>query len=364
MKQKLRKIVSKLKKKPDAVFLHFTGNVFGLGCSAFNEKAIERISKLKKRRKQKKGFIVLIPDKSWLQKFHIKYDGKFEPLLQQYWPGNLTAIFKDEQGVFPHLSPNGTIAFRVPTSQFLRDFIIEFDEPIISTSINISGESPLVDLAAIRNEKKGWFDYEILPPELEKSQSQVSTIIDVTGNEIKLLREGSIKFEDIELSYQKPQILFVCTGNICRSPMAEYLLKEKIKEYNLNFRVKSAGFLDSGVRISTNSYQVLKDYGIDALHHVSSAIDEKLIQNSWLILTMEEKHKDELLKIAPNAGGRVFTLSEYCGREFCVPNCNIEDPFNLEIYFYRETFKKIKERIEVLAEKLLEMERKSSVLKK
>ena len=355
---KLKKIIVKISKKPDSTFLHHTGNTFGLGCLAFSEPAIQRIFDLKKRQKQKKGFIVLLPDKSWLQKYNIEYKPKFERLLQQYWPGNFTVVFSDKKGFFSHLSAEKTVAIRVPTSLFLRDFILELNQPIISTSINFSGESEVNDLTKIRQEKRGWFDFEVFPSEIENFQSQISTIIDATGNEIKLLREGSIKFEDIELSYKKPQILFVCTGNICRSPMAEYLLKSKIKEYELHFRVKSAGFMNDGVRISTNSYQVLKDNGINALHHISTQINEKLIEDSWLVLTMEEKHKEELLRINPNITEKVFTLSEYCGKSFCLPNGNIDDPFNLEIYFYREAFKKIKERIDCLAEKLLEMEEK------
>ena len=58
-----------------SVFLHYTGNMFGVGCSTFDEKAIKRINDLKKRT-QKKGYIVLIPEVDWLERYGIKYQPK------------------------------------------------------------------------------------------------------------------------------------------------------------------------------------------------------------------------------------------------------------------------------------------------
>ncbi len=335
----------------DSIFLHHTGNMFGIGCSAFSKTAIEKIDHLKQRKDQK-GYIVLFPEIVWLEKYRIKISPKIKRLMQQYFPGNLTILLEDPENNFPLVSDQKKVAVRIPSSKFLRNFIRKINIPIVSTSINFSGEKPLIDLEQIRNQKRNWFDFEVLPKNIEQDEIKPSTIIDYQKNELICLREGSIKFEKIKRSFESPLILFVCTGNICRSPMAEYYLRKLIAEKGLEFRVSSAGFINSDIRISPNSYEVMKKDGIDASKHISTQINRELISDSWLILTMTENHKQNIIKIEPNSKNKVFTLSEYCGKKFCLMSCDIDDPFGLEIYFYRETYKMIKERIEVLVEKL------------
>jgi len=327
--------------------------MFGIGCSVFSEKAIENINSLKQR-KDKKGFIILFPEIEWLEKYQIKVPPKIRRLIQQYFPGNLTIILDDPENNFPLVSDQKKVAVRIPSSKFLRDFIKKINVPIVSTSINFSGEEPLKNLEKIRKQKRRWFDLEILPKTINQDEIKPSTIIDYQKNELICLREGSIKFEKINKSFTSPLILFICTGNICRSPMAEFYLKKLVVEKGLNFRVGSAGFLNSDVRISPHSFEVLRNDGIDASKHISRQINADLISDSWLILTMTEDHKKSILEFTPDSKYKIFTLSEYCGKSFCIPSCDIDDPYQLEIYFYREAYKMIKERIDVLVKKLEE----------
>ena len=335
----------------DSVFLHHTGNLFGIGCSVFSEKAIERIDSLKQR-KDKKGYIILFPEIEWLEKYRIQISPKIKRLMQQYLPGNLTIVLDDPENNFPLVSDQKKIAIRIPSSKFLRDFIKKINVPIISTSVNFSGEEALNDLEQIRAEKGKWFDLEVLSGKKRYDYSKPSTIINYQENKLICLREGSIKFGQIKKSFESPLILFVCTGNICRSPMAEYYLKKLIAAKKMKYRAASAGFLNSDVRISPHSFEVLKNDDIDASQHISTHITKELISDSWLILTMTEQHKRSILEFVPNSFNKVFTLSEYCGKKFCLLSCDIDDPIGMEIYFYRETYKMIKERIEILVEKL------------
>ncbi len=335
----------KLKQK-DSVFLHYTGNMFGIGCSAFQAAAIAKIHNLKQRN-SKQGLIVLIPEFSWLEKYQVFVPVKLRRLLQQYWPGELTIILPDPNGHFKHVSVDGYVAFRVPTDALLRNFIVRFGSPIVSTSINRSGNPAQTDLQMIKTDYDNWFDYGFLPKKTRTAAVTPSTILKYSHETLNLVREGAIRFSEIEQSFQKPRILFVCTANICRSPMAEYYLKEKLKRTGLNYEVRSAGFLQSGLAISENSRQVLAENAIDVPGHLSTQLNEFVIRQSWLILTMTINHKTSLIEHFPNAENKTFTLSEYAGFKQ-----DIDDPYGLDIVNYRETFKKVKTRIDVILEKL------------
>ncbi|MBN2460504.1 MAG: threonylcarbamoyl-AMP synthase, partial [Candidatus Cloacimonetes bacterium] len=233
-------------------FLHYTGNMYGLGCVAFSKEAVDRINHLKQRQRNK-GFIVLIPDQEWLDIYKLSFQPRARILMQHYWPGNVTMVMKDTEKYFENVSYRGSVAVRIPSSNFLKDFLYRIKKPVISTSVNISGEIPLVRLDDIMKQRSDWFDFAVLPPLIEDVPSLPSTIIDISTNNITFLREGSISFADIRMAYDHPLILFVCTGNVCRSPMAEYYARSQIIFRGLPYEVASAGFLDKEVRISPYS---------------------------------------------------------------------------------------------------------------
>ncbi len=340
--------ISNVKYFDDSVFLHFTGNMFGIGCSVFSEKGIQKINELKQK-KENKGYIVLIPELDWLDRFCEQQDVKIRRILQQYWPGNLTVLLDVKNDNLSNVTFKNKVTFRIPSSSFLREFIKQINEPIISTSINVSNETPINNLKQILDEKKDWFDFAILPKNEKKEEIAPSTIIDFSDNKLSCIREGSVEFQKIKESYLTPQILFICTANICRSPMAEYLTKEMLLKNHLTFRASSAGFLEGGFPISKESRIVLSENNIDASMHISQKVNRQLVQDSFLILTMTEMHKQRLLELEPNAVYKIFTLTKYC--DFSI---DIDDPYGLDVSFYRETFNKIKMRLEVLIKKIID----------
>ncbi|WP_458411660.1 low molecular weight protein arginine phosphatase [Schinkia sp. CFF1] len=141
------------------------------------------------------------------------------------------------------------------------------------------------------------------------------------------------------------KILFICTGNTCRSPMAEAILKHKT---NNRFEVKSAGiFAHDGSAASSHSIEVLKKQSIP-IEHKSKQLTTELVAWSDLILTMGNSHKEIIQQRYPKANDKVFSL-----KEFALNNkADIADPFGGTLEDYEQTFKEIEEAIHKLVEKL------------
>ncbi|HAQ07098.1 MAG TPA: low molecular weight protein arginine phosphatase [Bacillus bacterium] len=142
------------------------------------------------------------------------------------------------------------------------------------------------------------------------------------------------------------RILFVCTGNTCRSPMAEAILKSKQVP---GVEVKSAGvYAVNGADASINAKIVLEENRI--IHdHRSASLTKEDVEWASLILTMTEGHKAVLLDQYPEASDKIFTLKEYAEEN---QNPDIADPFGGNQQIYHQSFLEIKENIEKILKKI------------
>lgn len=353
--RQLEKFLEK-NKLSSSTILHWTGSMWGIGCRASSLEAIARIQKLKQR-PEGLGFIALIPGMSVLDETQIPLSLK--PLMQQYWPGNLSIVFPYQDPRLEAISVQGKVSFRVPSDPLLRSFISYLGEPLISTSINISGLVPEEDLGRIERIYASWFDFGLIPARKNiRTVTEHSTIIayqrvgeaGFSGNsdELKCLREGSVPFYEIKKSFKLPLITFVCTANICRSPIAAYLFRKMLNDRHLPYATDSCGVQAYPHEISLASLQLLMEQGItEAQAHVAKQITPQIVSSSWLVLAMEEWQRDTIRAENPHAANKIFTLNEIVGE-----SGDIADPMGSEPDYYRIIYLQIEDRLNRLLDKL------------
>ena len=136
------------------------------------------------------------------------------------------------------------------------------------------------------------------------------------------------------------RIITVCTGNTCRSPMAEAMLREKLGDIA---EVCSRGIIATGAGPSEESTEVMREMGYDISDHISKRLSLEDIQSADLILTMTLNHKRIIAASVPSAKDKVFTLCEYAGIQG-----DIDDPYGLGLGEYRKCAKKIKKAVEAI----------------
>ena len=136
-----------------------------------------------------------------------------------------------------------------------------------------------------------------------------------------------------------PAVLFVCTANICRSPIAMGIFADKAARTcpDQEWIVASAGtWAKAGRAAHEHSRLVLAQRGLDIESHRSQPVSAELLANFDLILTMEQGHKEALRIEFPDAAGRVFLISEMAGYAYDVP-----DPIGFPLADYEATYREI-----------------------
>lgn len=148
-------------------------------------------------------------------------------------------------------------------------------------------------------------------------------------------------------------ILFVCTGNTCRSPLAEGFLKKLLEENPVaGMEIGSAGLTAfPGSPASFHSVRVARENSVSLAEHKARRVTPEIIDNADLILVMEPGHRQQLLDRYPETSAKVLLLrsfARYGSRERA-----IHDPYGLNLEAYRFCFEDIKECVESLHEWLL-----------
>ena len=287
-----------------------------------------------------------------------------ERLIKKLWPGPVGLTFEvsaqRQQAAAAEIGlPVGElyegpgITLRCPDHVLATDIIARAGGPIVLTTAG-SAAAPGALWRAEEAAKDLDGKVDLIFDAGPTKYSKPSTILKVLDGRYEIVRQGVYDERIIE-RLLRTTILFVCSGNTCRSPMAEALarqiLSEKltVPELELEKRgisVLSAGsFAMPGSRATPQAVQALKEMGADLTHHRSRPLTVDLIHQADMIYTMSRNHAHQVMALVPSATEKVATLD---------PAGDIDDPIGSDVQIYQELAGQLRQLIEKrLSEKVL-----------
>lgn len=303
-----------------------TETVYGIAASALHEGAVARLSEVKQR-KAEHPFTLAIPSADVAFDYVPNMNPMGRRLARRCWPGPITLVFDvDDDSVVGQLAPEvlqavapaGTVGLRVPAHSVILQVMRLLAGPLTLSSANRSGQPPAHTAqeaqAALGN------DVQIVLDDGRAKFAQPSSVVRIQGDGFKILRSG-VFTETYLKRLSGVVVLFVCTGNTCRSPMAEALMRKLLAERvgcsmdeleDKGFTVASAGIAAGagGGRAAPEAVDLLAKKGLDLTSHASQNLNDQLVRFSDFTITMTRGHREAILQHWPDAADRVHTLGQ------------------------------------------------------
>jgi protein-tyrosine phosphatase len=304
-----------------------TETVYGAAGVLTQAKAIERLKTLRGGEADK-PFTLHLARRQDAERYIGKQSDFANRLMKKLWPGPVGLMFDvpadrrsvaaKELGIDEKLIyENSSITLRCPDHIVAGDVLREADAPVVITKADVdSNQADLVLDAG------------------QPQYSKPSTLLKVSGDKYEIVRAGVYDQRIIE-RLLRTTVLFVCSGNTCRSPMAEGLAKRiiakklSVSEADLEKKgitVMSAGsFAMPGARATPQGVEALKELGIDLSSHRSRPLTVELIHQADVIYAMGRGHIGAIASLVPSAAEKTLTLD---------PKGDIDDPIggDLELY--------------------------------
>lgn len=294
-----------------------TETVYGLAADPAVEGACGRIYEAKERDRGK-PIPVMADGLDAVERMGAVLPPWARRLARRYWPGPLTLVLK---------CGGKTEGFRVPAHAVALAVVKAAGGLLRVTSANISHEAAA---RTVKEAMEALGDHVALALDAGTPALGIeSTVVDATGDAPVILRQGALAKE---LVMGRPLVLFVCTGNTCRSPMAKGLARHWLGA-DKEWEVDSAGVAAvPGQRASEGALGVMEEKKIDLSGHRSRPLTQALVDAADLVVVMTDSHKRSLLHRFPGVAGRVVLLNDFSMRH---KGEDVPDPFGMEAEVYR-----------------------------
>jgi protein-tyrosine phosphatase len=328
-----------------------TETVYGLAASALQPEAVDRLVQGKGRDASKPLALAIGGAQEaidWLPEL----GAVARRLTRRCWPGPVTVVSGDgiERGLAGRLAesvrhrvcPAGTLGLRVPAHPAILDVLRRLAGPLVLTSANRSGEPEATTADAMLEAVGDQLDLAIADGPCRYGTA--STVVQATGNSWKILREGVVPAETLA-RLAGCVIVFVCTGNTCRSPLAEVLCKKLLAESlgctpeelpARGFTICSAGMAAmSGGPAAFEAIEVARELGADLSGHMSLPLTAELVRQADVLIAMTRGH---LFALAERFGSQGVQL-----RLLSPDGQDVPDPIGADQETYRACARQIQE---------------------
>lgn len=331
-----------------------TETVYGIAASVRHPAAVQRIYDVKGR-SAASPFALAVKGLEEMLDYSPDASIVARRVAQRCWPGPLTLVLDASSvdglahrlpaAVRQAVCPNGTIGFRVAEHRFLASVLQFLDGPVALTSANLSGREESItgcEAAASLGD-----EVAIVLDDGPCKYKHASTVLRVDGNRLHVLRDGVLG-EDAIRRYASLMVLLVCTGNTCRSPMAEMLLQKRLAD---RLKCDQADLVENGVMVISagvaaypgapaagEAVQAMQQRGLDLHSHESRPLTETLVRFADVILTMTTGHRASIVSEWPEAAEKTAVLDQDCG--------DIPDPIGGPLELYERCASHIDDQLE------------------
>jgi protein-tyrosine phosphatase len=283
-----------------------TDTVYGIAVRGDRPEQVQRLYRLK-RRPLDRSMTIHLPDGSpgTVARHAPPLRGVAARLARALWPGALTLVVPDHGGQL--------VGLRVPDHELLRGILHRVSAPVLIPSANRTGDPPASSAEAVQacfgDGLDAVVDGGILPPR------EASTVVLARPDSWEVLRPGAIAATRID-ELALVRILLCCTGNTCRSPMAEVLLRDHLQRvtghedlHQLGLHLSSAGLAASaGHPASDGAIKAVATRGLSLALHESRLLTDDAIRQASLILVMTAAQRRAILERVPDANVELLRL--------------------------------------------------------